>query len=141
MNAAYIEVSAEVRFWEDAFVNDEQDVDGTLVPMRDGSLWKPVIRLDDGTVMDWPQGTSADIHYKVCDQGEYWLLDDERRRVAKWAGYYVPNEFLCHGDEGYGDYIILNIGADGLIAEWRTPEIEIACPCGEGDESGWAAAA
>ncbi len=123
---AYIEVRAEVRYWEDATVNGAEDSDGKLIPLRDGELWVPVIRLSDGVVMDWPDGFEADIHYKVCDQGEYWLLDEARTRVAKWASYYVPDEFLCHGDNGYGDYIIFRVDADGKIVNWRTPCIDPA---------------
>lgn len=121
---AYIEVRAEVRHWEDATVNGVEDSDGSLVPLRDGDLWAPVIRLCDGAVMDWPAGVEADVHYKVCDQGEYWLLDEARNRTAKWASDYVPDEFLCHGDHGYGDYIIFRVGADGKIERWRTPGID-----------------
>ncbi len=135
MSASYIEVSAGVRYWEDATINGSSDDSGTLTPFKRGDLWCPVIRLSDGWVVDWPQGTLADIHFKVCDDGEYWLLDDDKRRVAKWAGYYVPNSFLCHGDHGYGDYIILKINADGLIQKWSQPKIEWACDCSDEDES------
>jgi hypothetical protein len=124
MKATYLEVCAQVRYWEDATVNGAEDADGTLIPARVNESWRPVIRLADGLVMDWPQGTTADIHYKVCDAGEYWLLDDERKRAAKWAGFYVPDSFLCHGDTGYGDYIIFKVGADGKIEAWEQPEIE-----------------
>jgi hypothetical protein len=130
-----------VRYWEDATVNGTEDTDGTLIPTRVNESWRPVIRLADGMVMDWPQGTTADIHYKVCDAGEYWLLDDERKRVAKWAGFYVPGDFLCHGDNGYGDYIIFKVGADGLIEKYRAPEIRMVCACDEDDQSGWASVA
>lgn len=133
----YIEVSAGVRYWEDATISGKEDADGTLTPLRNGENWCPVIRLSDGMVMDWPAGTTADVHFKVCDAGEYWLLDERRKRVGKWAGYYVPNEFLCHGDNGYGDYIILKVGADGLIQAWRQPAIEWVCDCDEGSQEGW----
>ena len=139
--AKYLEVEAGVRYWEDATVNGVEDTDGKLMPMRKGDCWAPVIRLADGMVMDWPQGTTADVHFKVCDAGEYWLLDDERKRVAKWAGFYVPDDFLCPADNGYGDYIILNVGADGLIEKWRTPDVRMVCPRNEDDQSGWAAVA
>lgn len=136
MNPAYIAVSAEVRYWEDATINGQEDVDGTLVPLRQGDCWCPVIRLSDGVVMDWPEGVTADVHYKVCDQGEYWLLDESRQRVAKWGSYYVPDDFLC-GGKGYGDYIILKIDAGGVIKGWRPPTFEWVCPCGDGDGDGW----
>lgn len=124
MDAHYIEVSAAVRYWEDATVNGEEDSDGKLIPFRFGDMWKPVIRLADGWVLNWPEGAEADIHYKVCDGGEYWLHDEAGDRIAKWRDHYVPDKFLCHGDSGSGDYIILKVGADGKIAEWRVPEID-----------------
>jgi hypothetical protein len=113
-----LRVEAGVRYWEDATVNGVQDIDGTLIPFRDGDLWKPRIDIETGAVLDWPQGTTADVHYKVCDAGQYWL------GALKWQGDYVPDAFLCVGDSGYGDYIILNIGADGKIEGWKTPAIE-----------------
>lgn len=139
MSAAYIEVRAGVRYWEDAYINGVEDADGNLTPLRSGEHWRPVIRLADGVVMDWPAGTVADIHFKVCDDGEYWLLDEHRNRIAKWAGFYVPDDFLCPGDNGYGDYIILTIGPDGQIAKWKQPPIVWANDP-ESDQSGWAKA-
>ena len=122
MQATYIEVSAEVRYWEDSIVNDVEDTDGTLTPMRQGDCWVPVIRLADGIVMDWPQGIVADVHFKVCDAGEYWLLNEAGEKLA-WRSGYVPGAFLCHGDNGFGDYIILKIGPDGQIADYKRPDI------------------
>ena len=119
----YIEVSAEVRYWEDATINGVSTEDGAAVPLKQGNLWCPVIRLVDGRVMDWPEGTTADIHFKVCDQGKYWLLDAERARVAEWRGDYAPDDFLCPTSNGWGDYIILKIGADGVIEGWKQPAI------------------
>lgn len=119
----FIEVRAEVRYWEDSSVNGVEDEVGTLIPLRNGKYWAPVIRLEDGTIMDWPQGTTADVHFKVCDHGEYWLLDGKRNRIAKWGGDYVPNQFLCHGDNGYGDYIIFKVIENGRIEGWRKPTV------------------
>lgn len=139
MKAHFIEVSAGVRYWEDASVNGTEDADGTLIPFRKGDNWEPSIRLSDGSISGWPAGTTAVIHYKVCDAGEYWLLDESGKRIAKWAGFYVPSDFLCHGGQGYGDYIILKVGADGLIEKYRAPSVEMACECDEDDQSGWRA--
>jgi hypothetical protein len=120
--AKFIEVDAGVRYWEDALLNGEADEAGRI-PFKNGERWQPVIELATGRVLDWPEGTTADIHYKVCDDGLYWLLDEGRQRIAAWRGHYVPNEILCVGDSGFGDYIILTIGADGLIADWSAPAV------------------
>lgn len=121
--ARFIEVSAEVRYWEDAYLNGEEDADGKI-PLRNGILWEPVIDLENGKVQNWPEGTAADVHYKVCDQGEYWLLSESKQRIAKWNGYYVPDKILCVGDEGYGDYIIFEVGVDGFIIGWNKPILD-----------------
>ncbi len=135
MTPIYIEIDAQVRYWEDAAINGINDDNGTLTPLKIGDCWCPVIRLSDGVVMDWPTGVVADINFKVCDAGEYWLLDENKQRIAKWCGYYVPDEFLCPGKNGYGDYIILNISAEGFILNWKQPAIEWACDCDDEDES------
>ncbi|TPN03825.1 hypothetical protein FJ973_29730 [Mesorhizobium sp. B2-1-3] len=120
--ARFILGHAGVRYWEDALVNGVDDIDGTLISGRHGDVWHVKIDLPTGKVVDWPEGTEADIHYKVCDDGEYWLLDGDGNKIAYREGY-VPGDFLCHGDNGYGDYIILKIGPDGQIADYTRPEI------------------
>lgn len=122
-NARYIEVAAEVRYWEDATLNGEEDTDGQ-VPLRRGALWVPLIEWATGRILDWPRGLEARIHYKVCDAGEYWLLNANRQRIAKWAGYYVPDDVLCVGDRGYGDYIIFQVNAEGTIVGWDRPWLD-----------------
>lgn len=122
--AQKLKVSAEVRYWEDATVNGIEDSDGSLIPFRNGDLWQPVIDLETGKFLNWPEGTTADIHYKVCDAGEYWLLNGGDQEVAKWNDHYVPDKLLCHGARGYGDYIILKVNVTGQIEKWRTPSFE-----------------
>ena len=118
MQTTYIEVSAQVRYWEDATINGTTDTDGTLAPMRKDDCWAPVIRLADGMVMDWPQGTTADVHFKVCDAGEYWLLDDEH--------VLAPRGYPPAGGQGLGkkEQVLLDVAVfprrivalgDGLI--------------------------
>jgi hypothetical protein len=119
----YLIVDARVRYWEDAEINGVEDEQGDLVPFRDGDSWKPTIDLENGTVQDWPQGTTASIHYKVCDDGDYWLADSDGVNRMKWKGNYVPDNFLCFGDEGYGDYIIFKIDESGKINNWKKPTI------------------
>ena len=119
----FLIVEAEPRYWEDAIVNGSEDIDGEMIPFKEGNLWKPVIRLRDGQIIDWPQGTTADIHYKVCAQGEYWLGTDETQKAWKWRGDYVPDDVLCVGGDGYGDYIIMKVGPDGRIVGWQMPDL------------------
>lgn len=122
---SFLCVAAAVRYWEDATVNGVEDVSGDLIPCRFEDLWLPQIELATGTIQHWPKGTTASIHYKVCDAGKYYLADASGKRIAKWKDHYVPDRFLTVGDEsGYGDYIILDVDGDGRIAGWETPEID-----------------
>ena len=118
---AAIKISAQVRYWEDAQVDNAVDVDGSKIPLRNGDCWEPVVDLEMGRIRNWPDGVVASVHYKVCDAGVYELLDAQDRTIAVRDGY-VP-AVLSPGGGGYGDYIIMDIGGDGVIANWSA-EIE-----------------
>lgn len=118
VKAKYLKVEAEVRYWEDGTVNGTpDDDDNPTIPCRSNGCWAPVIDLDTGKIENWPGGTTADVHYKVCDAGRYALLDEDRNEIIVIDGY-VP-EIMWPGGRGFGDYIIMSIGADGQIEDWR----------------------
>lgn len=118
----FLKVDAGVRYWEDATVNGQQDESGDLIPCRSGDSWCPLIDLETGRIQDWPEGTIADLHYKVCDAGRYALLDADGRDVAAIDGY-VPAP-MCPGGQGYGDYIIMTIGPDGTIQNFDGTDLD-----------------
>lgn len=122
-NAKYISVYAGVRYWEDSKLNDDYD-ETMKMPFIKSGMWCPTIELATGKVMDWPIGNTASIHYKVCDAGSYYLLDDNGTRILGREDGYVPNKFLCHGDSGWGDYIIFKIDSDGYIQNYTVPTPE-----------------
>ena len=123
----YLRARCGVRYWEDATVNGETDEDGSRIPCREGTAadnddrgggdWCPTICLATGKIEGWPDGATADIHYKVCDDGDYALLDADRN-VVKAIDGYVPS-IMCPGGTGYGDYVIMTVNADGIIEDWR----------------------
>ena len=112
-----LRVDAEVRYWEDADVNGKEDTDGTLIPCRKGDNWMPEINLDTGTILNWPLGTIADVHYKCCDAGIYRLADPDGKIIKEIDGY-VPS-ILYPEENGCGDYIIMKIDAKGKIDKWK----------------------
>ena len=111
-----IEVKAHVRYWEDATINGVTDEEGTLTPCREGDLWCPVIDIDTGIILNWEKGKTADVHFKVCDGGSYYLKDTDGNIVLSREQDYVPNN-LIPGE--YGDYIIMSIDENGKIADWE----------------------
>lgn len=115
VNVEYLQAYCGVRYWEDGKVNGEEDTEGKI-PCREGDIWKPLIKLKTGKIINWTQGTKASVHYKVCDAGEYALLDADKNEVKRIDGY-VP-VIMCPGDSGYGDYVIMDINEDGQIQKF-----------------------
>jgi hypothetical protein len=109
-------VRARVRYWEDTTVNGIEDTDGKIIPCRSGDHWCPEININTGVILNWKQGVSASIHYKVCDDGDYSIYDAEGNFILKKEDY-VPS-IMCPTEEGFGDYIIMEIEHDGHIKNW-----------------------
>lgn len=122
----FVKVHAGARYWEDSTVNGVEDTNGKLIPFREGDYWCPVIDIDSGKIIGWPQGTTAEIHYKVCDDGSYYLLDADGNTVLSIEDNYVPN-CLIPGEDG--DYIIMSIDETGLIEEWSPSFIDFEDSC------------
>lgn len=114
----FLHVIAEVMYWEDAIVNGKEDDENNIkMPCSDGNTWNPIIELETGRIINWEIGNTASVHYKVCDAGVYTLTDSENNEVVKKDGY-VPN-CMSPKSNGYGDYIIMDIDGDGMIANWK----------------------
>lgn len=115
-------VKAGVRYWEDTTVNSVEDKNGDLIPCRNGDYWCPEIDIETGVVLNWKQGVRAEVHYKVCDDGAYYLKDAAGNIVLVKEGY-VPSFFP---NEHFGDYVIMNIDETGRITNWENPDYEDA---------------
>lgn len=124
----YLQVNAGVRYWEDSTINRVKD-DCSVPQMpcvvkKEMELrWMPLIDLDDGRIVNWKEGITANIHYKVCDDGEYELLDDEKNPLFTIESY-VPS-VLYPSECGFGDYIIMHVDENGYIKYWHCGEDDI----------------
>lgn len=116
VDVRYLRANCGVRYWEDGKVNGEKDEHGDI-HMRDDDSWCPVIDLETGIILNWPEGVAASVHYKVCDDGVYALLDADMNVVVQKDGY-VP-KMMCPKDNGYGDYVIMDIDGTGKIDRFR----------------------
>jgi hypothetical protein len=114
-----LHVDAGVRYWNDTEINGTADTEnGDNIPCKAGNRWQPVIDLETGQIMNWEKGKSADVHYKVCDDGNYYLKDEDGIMVTSIERDYVPG-ILCPKERGYGDYIIMDIDENGFIQGWK----------------------
>ena len=108
MDVAYLYIDIPVRYGEEDIPHD--------FPFRDDQdRWKVHVDLESKKIVDWPQGKSGLLSMKVCDEGTYRLLDEKKNLIAEIVEDYVPNGFIP-GE--YGDYIELDIAADGTIENW-----------------------
>jgi len=117
--AGVLKVIAHVRYWEDAEVNgvDENENDPHIPCRAATELWCPEIDVNTGRILNWEQGVTASVHYKVCDECEieYYVGNT---LICNNDGYWYCPDFLCPEDNGYGDYIIMDIDGDGYIQGW-----------------------
>jgi hypothetical protein len=114
-------VQAGVRYWDDATINGIKETeDGLNTPCKESDIWRLVIDIDTGVIVNWTQGTTASVHYKVCDAGSYIILDEFGNPILEKKGY-VP-DILDLTRHSYGDYIILDIKENGQIAGWIKSE-------------------
>jgi len=119
VNFTHLKAKIGVRYWDDTTVNGVADKKGDLIPLRKGDYWCPTINIDTGIIENWEKGKTAIVHYKCCDDGEYWLIADDGFEL-KYPCDYVPDALDLDGD-GYGDYVIMNINENGEIEGWGNP--------------------
>ena len=113
----YLHAEMGVRYWEDAKVNGKDEIDkAPTIPLKRGDTWEITVDLETGQIAHWPEGVTAETHYKVCDAGVYRALTDDGRVVVEKYGY-VPS-MLAPSGGGYGDYVILEIDGAGTIKNW-----------------------
>ena len=132
IDVKHLFVKARVRYPEDSMIQEgpydawgEDDTDQPKIPCmsyvecnkRTSSwYWCPVIDLATGRIINWKQGVRASISYKVVDGFECYITDTDDKIVTKYEGY-VPS-FMAITDEGYGDYVYLEIDENGMIENW-----------------------
>lgn len=139
--AIYLKVDAGVRYWQDAYINGNRDTDcdetdvypnmpcaeyiGKQHCVLRGNdwRWRPLIEIETGRIVNWQQGITANVHYKVCDDFACEILDSGKEVITSYDGY-VP-KVMCPADEGYGDYIIMNIDESGFIQGWEKEFIRL----------------
>lgn len=132
----YLRIDVGPRYWEDSEINNESDIsyeeqkkgiqprmpfaifyeDIAKTRKSDSYRWNVTIDLTELKIVDWPIGVEARVFYKVCDDGTYYLLD-ENKNILEEKNCYVP-EILSYIENGYGDYIDMYIDKNGYLYEF-----------------------
>ena len=110
--------------WIDNYDGSEENTETvkSLLPgtfTRNNELyWQIVIDIDNGKVLDWPKDLCIRTGFKICDEGEYVFTDENDKEIVnitkEYDQCYVP-DFLSLEDNGYGDYVYININGNGSI--------------------------
>ncbi len=120
INVSYLRVSVGARYYEDAKLNGIEDAEKKM-PCIIENYWCPLIDIDSGRILNWEEGNKADLHYKVCDNGKYSLMNAYFEVLKDFTGY-VPSIMSPNG-ESFGDYIIMKIDEKGFIENWNPSSI------------------
>jgi len=98
-------------------------------PFRENDQWEVLVDIDSGWIYNWP-GLEYKMDMKVTDGGRYYLHNDSGQIVAKLEEDYVPGGLIPEG----GDYLVLDIGADGVIKNWpKNPDVSKFFPSERGE--------
>lgn len=145
VEAKYLLATFQPRYFEDSKVGDsfdtlvEEDEEHPKMPLifeagpddkfdfispyeKDKRYIKWLIEVDTGRILNWPQGVFADVFYKVCDQGNYSLLDENKEFIGWVSEDYVPG-CLSIEDNGYGDYFSILVNGEGYIQHWNPEKV------------------
>lgn len=115
VNASAIKCVLPVRY-------GDEDIPYTF-PGRANDVLTITLDIDTKKVRDWPGDFGPyRVNMKVVDQGCYYLLDVDGVEIARSEHGYVPNKIV---PGKFGDYVILDIGADGSIRNWRFEPYDI----------------
>lgn len=116
------------RYWEDTSFNGiPDDEDGTTARKMLGDRFEKyggyeflhlTIDLDNGKILDWPEGLKAVFNYKSCDINRFVLMgrykSGDRVEIGTPEGdteYVIGPDFM----NDYGDYFCPTINEQGKI--------------------------
>lgn len=126
VDLAFAECKVLPAHWSTSRVNSEEDDDNNpkmpcVYPIRDYRgeerlVWKPIIDLDEGKIVNWKPGVKATIYYKAKADTEVTLMDRAGNVLREYIGC-VPRLL---DTEGEGDiFVFMEVDKDGNIEDFN----------------------
>jgi hypothetical protein len=114
-----VEVDAEYLGIIVPVLNGDEDIPYDF-PLRINDNWSALVQIDTGRILMWPCIKGGLLQMKICNRGDYRLLDSNFDLITRIQDDYVPNN-LIPGE--YGDYIDLHIDEKGYITNWDPKDL------------------
>lgn len=76
-----------------------------------------------GQIINWHEGIISRVCYKSRDRNFLSAYDKYNNKLGEYEGY-VPDCFQIY-DNGFGDYVHINVDSHGFIEDWKLTQIEI----------------
>jgi len=119
----YLKVVANPRYLEDTYLNGKEDKEGEIcIYDNDKQILDFVIDMVEGKILNWNNTQGAKIHYKIADEGKYYLIEYISQHMysikKEYSSYYVVDELLAIDRNGYGDYMIMEVDKNGYIKNY-----------------------
>jgi hypothetical protein len=86
--------------------------------MNNGDMWCPLIDVENGIIINWEKGTTANINIEVDYDYRVFECLDENKNILHILEERVPDS-LSPEKEGYGEYIHMTINNEGVINKWN----------------------
>lgn len=138
VDVKYLHCDIDARHLDNGIVNcrkdneDEPKMPFLFKDSYNNWRWRPVIDIDEGRIVNWPKGTTAEVFYKSVDDNIIYLLDEyknpiswfdnDEKEIFEYYEGYVPEVLDCVG-EGYGDYVQMKIDENGYIENFDKDEV------------------
>lgn len=125
VNVNKLHFRVPVRYWENAqFYCPNDKTANCGIPGRDGQYWDCTIDIDSGKILNWIWDVVGSVYFKVYDEFSCEFIDDKGRYIYTIKNDYVP-DFMCPKEQGFGEYIIMDIDEAGTIEKWSVHKVRV----------------
>jgi hypothetical protein len=126
----YLKIEANPRYLEDTYLNEKEDEKGEIcIYDNTTGMLDFIIDMVEGKILGWDNTQEAKIHYKIVDEGKYYLIEYIAQYMyvirKEYYSCYVVDELLVINDKGYGDYMIMEVDKDGYIKNYPSYDMLI----------------
>ena len=89
--------------------------------LSDHYVWRPIIDVEYGQIINWDKQVNAYIHYRIYDNFKCIFQNEDGFVITMYNG--VVPQFMCPKRDGYGIFIMMDIDECGYIKHWDKEQV------------------